>query len=254
VLENGREGDAWVRRCSCARGRRVAAQADARGARDEARAARRAGARPAPRADGEARPARRREGALRTASRERGAPSSFPGGLRLRARPGAKELTARAPHATLRARLGARDRQPQRGSPAARVLGAAEAGSPRELRRERPKCAPRSGIGDALPFEPGERPPPGAPRGGLVADGPPWARVHIPEPLRTRLRPGARARVRVDGYPEPFEGRLRSVSHEPAFTPYFALTQRDRSRLSYLAEVDVTSPPPSSCPPAFRSR
>jgi HlyD family secretion protein len=102
--------------------------------------------------------------------------------------------------------------------------------------------APRAAVVDALPFEPGERPAPGAPVAVLVADGSPWARIHVPEPLRARVGPGARARVRVDGYAEPFEGRLRSISYEAAFTPYFALTQRDRSRLSYLAEVDVVSP------------
>jgi HlyD family secretion protein len=30
------------------------------------------------------------------------------------------------------------------------------------------------------------------------------------------------------------------VSHEAAFTPYYALTERDRGRLSYLAEVTLT--------------
>jgi HlyD family secretion protein len=123
-------------------------------------------------------------------------------------------------------------------------LAAAEAAlAEAELRVARLEVrAPRAAIVDALPFEPGERPTPGAPVAVLVADGAPWARVHVPEPIRTRIGPGTRARVRVDGFAEPFEGRLRSVAHDAAFTPYFALTQRDRSRLSYLAEVDVVSP------------
>jgi HlyD family secretion protein len=108
--------------------------------------------------------------------------------------------------------------------------------------------APRAGIVDALPFELGERPPPGAVLAVLLADGPPWARVHVPEPVRVKLRAGVRARVRIDGFDEPFEGRLRSIANEAAFTPYFALTQRDRSRLSYLAEVDVTSPGAAELP------
>ena len=32
---------------------------------------------------------------------------------------------------------------------------------------------------------------------------------------------------------------MRWVSADASFTPYFALTEHDRSRLSYLAEVDV---------------
>ncbi len=124
------------------------------------------------------------------------------------------------------------------------ALAAAEAAlAAAELRHERLAVrAPRAGTVDALPFELGERPPPGAVVVVLLAEGPPWARVHVPEPVRVKLRPGARARVRIDGFEGAFEGRLRSVSHEAAFTPYYALTQRDRSRLSYLAEVDVVSP------------
>ena len=33
---------------------------------------------------------------------------------------------------------------------------------------------------------------------------------------------------------------MRYVSSEAAFTPYYALTQEDRGRLSYLAEVTLT--------------
>jgi HlyD family secretion protein len=130
------------------------------------------------------------------------------------------------------------------------ALAAAEAAlADAELRLARLELrAPRSGRVDALPFELGERPPPGAVLVVLLADGPPWARVHVPEPVRVRLAPGARAHVRIDGFSEPLEGRLRSVSNEAAFTPYFALTQRDRSRLSYLAEVDVTSPGAAELP------
>ena len=64
--------------------------------------------------------------------------------------------------------------------------------------------------------------------------------MHIPQPLRTRLNPGTSAEVLIDGYSEPFAGEIRWISSEAAFTPYFALTQHDRSRLSYLAEVDLS--------------
>jgi len=32
---------------------------------------------------------------------------------------------------------------------------------------------------------------------------------------------------------------VRWIANEAAFTPYYALTEHDRSRLSYLAEIDV---------------
>lgn len=35
------------------------------------------------------------------------------------------------------------------------------------------------------------------------------------------------------------EGTVRRIASEAGFTPYFALTERDRGRLSYVAEVDL---------------
>jgi HlyD family secretion protein len=102
--------------------------------------------------------------------------------------------------------------------------------------------APVAGQVDALPFEIGERPPVGAIVVALLADTAPYARVHVPAPVRVRLESGVRATIHVDGRDEPFEGTLRSVAHDASFTPYFALSQRDRSRLSYLAEVVLDDP------------
>jgi HlyD family secretion protein len=100
--------------------------------------------------------------------------------------------------------------------------------------------APRGGTVDALPFEVGERPPAGATVAVLLADGPPYARVFIPETIRVRVREGTAARVKIDGIAEPLAARVRSVAHRAAFTPYNALTERDRGHLSYLAEVELT--------------
>jgi len=51
--------------------------------------------------------------------------------------------------------------------------------------------------------------------------------------------PGKPIEVRVDGVDKTFVGRVRWVSSDASFTPYFALTEHDRSRLSYLAEIDI---------------
>jgi HlyD family secretion protein len=99
--------------------------------------------------------------------------------------------------------------------------------------------ATRAGRVDALPFELGDRPPAGATVAVLLADAAPYARVFVPEALRARVAPGTPARVRVDGVERTFEGRVRTVSGEAAFTPYYALTERDRGRLVYPAEVDL---------------
>jgi HlyD family secretion protein len=51
--------------------------------------------------------------------------------------------------------------------------------------------------------------------------------------------PGTSAKIFVDGLEQPLAGRVRWVASEAAFTPYFALTEHDRGRLSFAAKVDV---------------
>lgn len=99
--------------------------------------------------------------------------------------------------------------------------------------------APVDGVIEALPYRLGERPPLGAPVVIMLADGAPFARVYVPEPLRAQFLAGGRVRVRVDGVANPLAGNVRFIAGEASFTPYFALTQRDRSRLAYVAEIEL---------------
>jgi HlyD family secretion protein len=108
--------------------------------------------------------------------------------------------------------------------------------------------APVAGLVDALPFEPGERPPTGAVVVVMLADQAPWARVFVPEPIRARVHVGSTARVRVDGVERSFRARVRRVAREAAFTPFYALTERDRSHLAFEAEVELTEPEARALP------
>ena len=45
--------------------------------------------------------------------------------------------------------------------------------------------------------------------------------------------------VHIDGLDRNFTGRLRWISRDPAFTPYYALNASDRARLVYMAEFDI---------------
>jgi len=99
--------------------------------------------------------------------------------------------------------------------------------------------APTAGWLDALPYELGERPPAGGVVAVVLADEAPYARVYVPEGIRVHVAAGTPARVHVDGIEEPLRGRVRTVSSDASFTPYFALTERDRGRLVYLAKVDL---------------
>ncbi len=108
--------------------------------------------------------------------------------------------------------------------------------------------APRAALVEALPYKLGERPPAGAAVAVLLADGVPYARVYVPEPLRTAYQPGAKVSLRVDGVEAPLEGVVRFVSAQASFTPYYSLTQKDRTRLSYLAEITVGDPRAADLP------
>ncbi len=99
--------------------------------------------------------------------------------------------------------------------------------------------APLDGVADTRLFEPGEIPSPGQPLFVMLSGEQAHARVFVPEALRAAVMPGTEADVYVDGIAEPLAGRVRWVASEPMFTPYYALTERDRGRLSFMAKVDL---------------
>lgn len=99
--------------------------------------------------------------------------------------------------------------------------------------------APRRATVEALPYRVGERPAVGAPVVVLLADDAPFARVYVPEPQRAGLVAGTRASVSVDGVAQAYPAQLRYVASQAAYTPYYALSARDRSRLSFLAEFTL---------------
>ncbi len=99
--------------------------------------------------------------------------------------------------------------------------------------------APVDGLVDSLLFEVGERPIPGQPVVVMLSGAQPFARIYVAEKMRARVRAGTPARLFVDGIETPYSGRVRWIASEAAFTPYFALTEHDRGRLSYFAKVDI---------------
>ena len=111
----------------------------------------------------------------------------------------------------------------------------------KEVGRMKALPSPVAGVADSRLFEMGERPAPGQPLMILLGGEQPYARVFVPETIRVQVKSGTLAVIHVDGLDEPLEGRVRWVSSESAFTPYYALTERDRGRLSYVAKVDITT-------------
>jgi HlyD family secretion protein len=106
--------------------------------------------------------------------------------------------------------------------------------------------APVDGMVDRVLYKLGERPPVGSTVAVLLSSERAYARIYVPENLRARVQPGDELEVLIDGRDKSLRGEVRWVSSDASFTPYFALTEHDRSRLSFLAEVDL--PGASSLP------
>ncbi len=99
--------------------------------------------------------------------------------------------------------------------------------------------ATRDGLLDDLPWNLGERVTAGSPLAIVLAGKAPFARIYVPEPYRVKVKVGDTLVVHVDGLEKTLSGKLRWIATEPAFTPYYALNQEERSRLMYLAEVQL---------------
>jgi HlyD family secretion protein len=97
--------------------------------------------------------------------------------------------------------------------------------------------SPIDGTIDSLPFHLGEKPARGATVAVLLTTTAPYARVHVPTPIRAQVKIGTPATLRVDGVDRTFKGQVRFIASEAEFTPYYSLTAADRSRLSFLCEV-----------------
>jgi HlyD family secretion protein len=108
--------------------------------------------------------------------------------------------------------------------------------------------APIDGTIDSLPFHLGEKPARGATVAVLLATTAPFARVHVPEPIRAQVKIGTPATLRVDGVERTYKGQVRFIASEAEFTPYYSLTAADRSRLSFLAEVVIDDSEGTSLP------
>ena len=72
---------------------------------------------------------------------------------------------------------------------------------------------------------------------GLLVGDAPYARVYVPASVRPNIAIGDALKVKVEGVEEPFDATVRSIASESSFTPYFALTGEDASRLVYRAEL-----------------
>ncbi|WP_236250583.1 HlyD family secretion protein [Microbulbifer sp. ALW1] len=144
---------------------------------------------------------------------------------------------------------GTRSEEIEQGR-AALAQARAEAEAQRVLLEKLTVRAPREGIVDSIPFKLGDEAPIGASLVVMLTGDTPYARVYVPQPMRLQVAVGSPAQVTLQGknidpagkdkgQPRIYSGRVRLVRNEPSFTPYYALTGDDVSRLSYIAEIQL---------------
>ncbi|GGE68728.1 HlyD family secretion protein [Shewanella carassii] len=99
--------------------------------------------------------------------------------------------------------------------------------------------APLASEVDILPWKRGDRVAQGTQLVALLALDKPYARVYLPQTAISKLSRGDKLEVWVDGVAQPLKGTVRNIRSQPAFTPFYALNERDRARLMYLTDIDV---------------
>lgn len=103
--------------------------------------------------------------------------------------------------------------------------------------------ARRGGVVETIYFDAGELVSPGAPLVRVVDVHEVTATFYLPNAEIGAVHPGTRAQVVADAYPDDrFEGVVRTIAMEAAFTPRTVQTRTDRDRLVYPVEVVIQNP------------
>lgn len=92
---------------------------------------------------------------------------------------------------------------------------------------------------DTLPWRVGDRVVAGSQLIGLLASERPFVRVYLPATWLDRVKAGSHVDILVDGGAAPIAGTVRNIRSQPAYTPFYALNERDRARLMYLTDIDI---------------
>lgn len=99
--------------------------------------------------------------------------------------------------------------------------------------------ATRDAVVDTLPWRVGDRVAAGTQLVGLLATNDPYVRVYLSATWLDRVQAGDSVAIFVDGRKIPLAGTVRNIRSQPAYTPYYALNERDRARLMYLTDIDL---------------
>ncbi|MCB2381487.1 HlyD family efflux transporter periplasmic adaptor subunit [Shewanella sp. SR1] len=101
--------------------------------------------------------------------------------------------------------------------------------------------AARDAVVDTLPWRVGDRIAAGTQLIGLLASEDPYVRVYLPATWLDRVKAGDSVNILVDGREIPITGTVRNIRSQPAYTPFYALNERDRARLMYLTDITISA-------------
>jgi HlyD family secretion protein len=103
--------------------------------------------------------------------------------------------------------------------------------------------APVNGVIRERIVEPGDFVTPQSPVYTLALTNPVWVRTYLPESYLGQIKPGSRARITTDSYPDKvYAGWVGSISPTAEFTPKNVETPDLRTRLVYQVRVFVCNP------------
>lgn len=103
--------------------------------------------------------------------------------------------------------------------------------------------APSGGVITGRNIEPGEVVSPGREVLTLTEPSRVDLKIFVDETNIGRVKPGQRAVVRIDTFPDKaYEGHVTYISPEAEFTPKIIQTKKERVKLVYLVKVSVSNP------------
>jgi multidrug resistance efflux pump len=99
-------------------------------------------------------------------------------------------------------------------------------------------ASPCDCVVEVIDLQPGDLVPANAPSLSLLDLTRLWVRAYVPEARLSRLRPGVRVPVRVDGFPgRRFTGTVSVIAREGEFTPRNIQTPEERGRQVFRIKV-----------------
>jgi HlyD family secretion protein len=133
---------------------------------------------------------------------------------------------------------GTRTEQLEQASAGVRAAQAAVTIAQKQ-RQDLTLVAAQDAVVDQLPWRVGDRVAAGTQLIALSATARSYVRVYLPATWLDKVKVGTQVELWVDGRDVPINARVRHIRSQPAFTPFYALNERDRARLMYLTDIDI---------------